>query len=85
MKQLLALLLFVPSLCLAQVPDYVPTEGLVAWYPFIGNVLSLMSPSLCLLKALKQITLSAVFATSLKICKFQSATTLLVETAGKLG
>ena len=37
MKQLLALLLFVPSLCLAQVPDYVPTEGLVAWYPFIGN------------------------------------------------
>ena len=21
----------------AQVPDYVPTEGLVAWYPFNGN------------------------------------------------
>ena len=36
MKQLLALLLFVPSLCLAQLPDYVPTEGLVAWYPFNG-------------------------------------------------
>ena len=28
MKQLLALLLFVPSLCLAQLPDYVPTTGL---------------------------------------------------------
>lgn len=37
MRNLLVLLLFVPSLCLAQVPDYVPTEGLVAWYPFIGN------------------------------------------------
>ncbi len=37
MKQLLALLLFVPSLCLAQLPDYVPTDSLVAWYPLDGN------------------------------------------------
>lgn len=37
MRNLLALLLFLPSLCLAQVPDYVPGEGLVAWYPFNGN------------------------------------------------
>ena len=37
MKQLLALLLFVPSLCLAQIPDYVPTDGLVGWWPFEGN------------------------------------------------
>lgn len=27
----------VPLLLPAQVPDYVPTEGLVAWYPFNGN------------------------------------------------
>ena len=32
MKQLLALLLFVPSLCLAQAPTYVPADGLVAYY-----------------------------------------------------
>jgi len=37
MKQLLALLLFVPSLCLAQIPDYVSLDGLVGWYPFNGN------------------------------------------------
>ena len=37
MKQLLALLLFVPSLCLAQLPTYVPAEGLLGWYPFDGN------------------------------------------------
>ena len=37
MRNLLALLLFVPSLCLAQVPDYVPTDGLVAWYPLDGD------------------------------------------------
>ena len=24
--------------CFGQVPDYVPTDGLVAWYPFDGNV-----------------------------------------------
>jgi uncharacterized protein (TIGR02145 family) len=24
--------------CFGQVPDYVPTDGLVAWYPFNGNV-----------------------------------------------
>ena len=37
MKQLLALLLFLPSLCLAQVPDYVPAEGLIGWYPLNGD------------------------------------------------
>ena len=37
MKQLLALLLFVPSLCFAQLPDYVAVEDLIAWYPFNGN------------------------------------------------
>ena len=37
MRNLLALLLFVPSLCLAQLPDYVPTNSLVGWYPFDGN------------------------------------------------
>ena len=37
MRNLLALLLFVPSLCLAQVPTYVPTDGLVGWWPFNGN------------------------------------------------
>ena len=37
MRNLLALLLFVPSLCLAQVPTYVPTDGLVGWWPFEGN------------------------------------------------
>lgn len=37
MRNLLSLLLFVPSLCLAQLPDYVPTDGLVGWYPFDGN------------------------------------------------
>jgi len=34
MKQLLALLLFVPSLCIAQLPDYVPTTDLVIWLDF---------------------------------------------------
>ena len=38
MRNLLALLLFMPSLCLAQLPEYVPTDGLVAWYPLDGNV-----------------------------------------------
>ena len=37
MNRLLALLLFVPSLCLAQLPNGVPTGGLVAWYSFNGN------------------------------------------------
>ena len=37
MKQLIALLLFVPSLCLTQVPTYVPTDGLIAWYPLNGD------------------------------------------------
>ena len=37
MRNLLALLLFVPSLCLAQLPDYTPSEGLVAFYPLESN------------------------------------------------
>ena len=37
MRNLLALLLFSPNLCLAQLPDYVPTNGLVAWYPLDGD------------------------------------------------
>ena len=40
MKRLLAFLLFVPSLCLAQVPDYVPAEGLIGWYPLDGSLVS---------------------------------------------
>lgn len=38
MNRLLAFLLFVPSLLMAQVPDHVPTEGLVAWYPFYQSL-----------------------------------------------
>ena len=38
MRNLLALLLVLPSLCFAQLPDYVPTGGLVAWYPLDGDV-----------------------------------------------
>ena len=34
MNRLLALLLFVPSLCLAQLPDYVPSENINVWYSF---------------------------------------------------
>ena len=34
MRHLLALLLFAPYLCLAQVPTSVPMDGLVAWYGF---------------------------------------------------
>ena len=41
MERLLALLLFVPSLCLAQLPDYVPTDSLVAWYSLDGNATDL--------------------------------------------
>ena len=37
MRNLLALLLFVPSLCLAQLPDYVPADGLVAWWALDGD------------------------------------------------
>ena len=39
MRNLLALLLLAPCALLAQVPDYVPTDGLVAWYPMNGNAL----------------------------------------------
>lgn len=38
MRNLLALLLLAPCALLAQVPDFVPTDGLVAWYPFDGNL-----------------------------------------------
>ena len=37
MKRLLALLLFVPSLSLAQLPDYVPIEDLYGWYNLDGD------------------------------------------------
>lgn len=38
MKRLLALMLCAVSLGVtAQLPDYVPTDGLVAWFPFNGN------------------------------------------------
>ena len=39
MRNLLALLLFMPSLCLAQIPDYVPADGLMAFYALDGNAL----------------------------------------------
>ena len=39
MRKLLVLLLLAPCTLLAQVPDYVPTDGLVAWYPMNGNAL----------------------------------------------
>ena len=46
MKHLLTLTaLLVSSLAMAQVADYVPTDGLVAWYPFDGNGLD-ESPNL---------------------------------------
>ena len=40
MKRILTLaaLVFATS-CFGQVPDYVPTDGLVAWYPMNGNAL----------------------------------------------
>ena len=37
MRNLLALLLFVPSPCLAQLPDGVPSNGLIAYYGFSNN------------------------------------------------
>ena len=37
MRNLLALLLFAPSLCLAQIPGYVPQTGLDAWYSLDGT------------------------------------------------
>ena len=37
MRKPLALLLLLPCALLAQVPDYVPLDGLVAWYPLDGN------------------------------------------------
>ena len=39
MKRLALLLLFVPALLAAQVPNYVPTEGLVAYYPLDSTAL----------------------------------------------
>lgn len=37
MRNLLAFMLFLPSLCLAQVPTYVPADGLVAWWALDGD------------------------------------------------
>ena len=37
MRKLLVLLLLAPCALLAQVPDYVPTDGLVAYYPLDGD------------------------------------------------
>ena len=37
MRNLLALLLLAPYTLLAQVPDYIPTDGLVAYWPLDGN------------------------------------------------
>ena len=37
MRKLLVLLLLVPCALLAQVPDYVPTDGLVAYWPLDGS------------------------------------------------
>ena len=39
MRNLLALLLLAPCALLAQVPNYVPTDGLVAWYPLENDLL----------------------------------------------
>ena len=38
MRNLLAFLLFVPFSFMAQVPDHVPTDGLVAWYPLYDSL-----------------------------------------------
>ena len=37
MKKILLLFLLICSLSFGQVPSYVPTNGLVAWWPFNGN------------------------------------------------
>ena len=38
MKHILTLVTFVfATSCFGQVPDYMPTDGLLAWYPFSGN------------------------------------------------
>ena len=44
MKQLLALLLFVPSLCLAQLPEFVSETGLIGWYPLDGDIVNAANP-----------------------------------------
>ena len=38
MRNLLALLLFLPSLCLAQLPEYVSPDGLIGWFPMNGSL-----------------------------------------------
>ena len=38
MRNLLVLLIFLPTLCLAQTPQYVPSEGLEVWYDFSGTL-----------------------------------------------
>jgi len=37
MKRLLLLFLFITSFAYSQVPNYVPSNGLVGWWPFNGN------------------------------------------------
>ena len=39
MRKLLVLLLLAPCALVAQVPDYVPTDGLIAWYPLENDLL----------------------------------------------
>ena len=40
MKHILTLATFVfATSCFGQVPDFVPTDGLVAWYPFDGSLI----------------------------------------------
>ena len=38
MRNLLAILLFFPTLCLAQLPDYVSPDGLIGWFPLNGSL-----------------------------------------------
>jgi len=44
MRNLLALLLFVPSLCLAQLPQFVSETGLIGWYPLDGDIINAANP-----------------------------------------
>lgn len=37
-KSIIAALLLAASSAFAQVPSYVPTNGLVGWWPFNGNI-----------------------------------------------
>ena len=37
MKKTLLLFLFITAIVNSQIPNYVPNNGLIAWYPFNGN------------------------------------------------